>query len=467
MLDDAVLVQIADISDSEPRFVLLPRLLVGEHVISVSYEALKETTTSTLRVEVRDARPNVVDGAGPLLAWVEPFSHNLERLWEGRSVVRVEGATSASATCTLTLVSPTSSAQKTIHGVPLPLSGEDWRRLLRDSIQQDDSIQRAYLEARAAQVTIDAGPIGRCLVEFDRELPPVRWLLHEGKSFQLELRDDTEGTLERELRCAAFELPDRWSQIDSVGPIEPNARGGLYVASVGGRVAAMVVPPARRSLASFSDLRVSPSLSPRARRPQVLLELIATTRLWGSARLPGDIRAQVWRTEIVRLLNEDLFGLICGSGWRSAERALDRERSDAAYRALESNVCKSAPDRLTVAGALVRMGARLIESTLDDRIEQFSALTRRAAEEKPGLWRPLAEKFGDSTDSWLAEFCLRAASDTQLETWAGDSVLDALSLLMDWPLLARTARCLTMASLIETVDVEFPPLFPSWEWRSA
>jgi hypothetical protein len=466
-LDDAVLVRVDEIVDSEPRYVLLPRLVVGEHVISVSYEALRKITTSTLRVEVREPRPTVVDGSGPLLAWVEPYSHNLESLWEGRSVVRVEGAASLSASCIFTLISPTSPAEKVVRGIALPLSGEDWRRLLRDSIQRDDAIQRSYLEARAAQVTIDAGPIGRCSAEFDRELPPVRWLLHEGKSaFQLELRDDTEGTLERELRCATFEAPDQLSSLDSEDQIEPNARGGLYVAQVGGRTAAIVVPPVRRSLDSFSDLSVRPTLTRRARSTQALQDLITTTQLWSSARLPGDIRAQVWRTLIVRLLNANLFGLICGGTWRSAERTLERDRSDVAYRALEFNVCKNASDRLTVAGALVAAGARFIESALDERVEQFAALTRRAAEVKPGLWRPLAEKFGDSADLWFAEFCLRAASDTQLQVWAGDSLPDALSLLMDWPLLARTARCLTMASLVLAVDIDFPPLFPSWEWRT-
>lgn len=462
---------VESIHDSEARFVPLTALGSGDHTLSVSYIANGEPVTTTMMIEIRDPRPSREASSGPMVVWVEPFTRKLEDLWEGRSVVRADGMDYANGTCTLSLGSEsavTQLAQKSARGIQFPLRADEWRRLLRDSLQTDEGIRRAYSEAKWARVVLEAGPMGRYALEFERDLPPVRWLLDEQRdAYSLELRDDTEGNANRELCYATFERPDVWSAISGDQEpvrIEAVASGGLYVVRIGERGATIVVPPNLRRLNSFSALGLRPFISPRPRRADALVELAETTRLWASARLAGDVRAQVWRSQIIRLLHADVFSLICGAEWRTCESALEKQRSEGSYRRLERLVVHTPADRLTIAGSLVAQGLEFTSLSMDERIERYAALARRTRERAGPRWRSLAQRHGEAAPLWLAQFCLRAATDAHLDTWAGDSLFDALGTLLEWPLLARTARCLGMASLVAAAEADYPPLFPGWEW---
>jgi hypothetical protein len=468
-LDERPHEDIGDVDATHTLFVSLQGIGSGEHRLAVSYDVDDESVIGLFSIEISEPRLNQDESTGPVVVWTEPFTRNLELVWDGQSVVRADGVKADGVVCTLTLGHGLSDrTQKVVRGLRLPLQGDQWRRLLRDSIQSDQRIQAKYPEAKWAQVVLDAGAFGTYILEFERELPPVRWTMEEAKDgYQLELRNDMEGSLPREVWYATFNHPDAWLPVSFDGDsvrILAGAAGGLYRASVGERGSMVVVPPLLRTLDSFDALSVSPALARRPRRSDALCELVETTRLWSSGRLPGDIRAKVWRSQIVRLLQGDLFSLICGGEWRACERALERERGEKAYRALQNLVVRTPADRLTVAGALVAQWREFTMMRNEERVERFAALARRASERVSVRWQVLQRRHGDATATWLAEFCLRAASDPHLDTWAEDGLLDAISILLDWPLLARTARCLVTASLAGGREAEYPPLFPNWEW---
>jgi hypothetical protein len=472
-LEGAVSLTLDGMEPGQTSFLQLPVLPAGNYTLRVQEHGERaEESRSAITIEIREPRPNRVDHAGPLVVWTEPFSTRLDQLWEGAIAICAAGAAGQRCRGEFTLADKPAGetlAQGSVDGIPLPLLAGDWRSLFRNHLQAGPKMEAVYDQAAWARVVFDAGRFGRYALEFDRQLPPVRWRLRSERDvYSLELRDDTESRQVPKLRYATFEAPDRWlSIVDTVGdgtfPADP--AGGVYAARVAGRGATILVPPAARTFHSLRDLSLRPRLSPRARQAESLSVLAETTQVWATARLPGNVLARTWRTQVVRDLQADLFSLICGPEWRKAEFALRQHPSKAAYDRLQRMVVASPADAGTVAGALVAQPARLSGLPLEERIGHFKMLARRGKDSAPSSWHRLSSHHDAIGAEWLAEFCLRAASDVHLVTWAGECLRDALDLLITWPLPARAARCLVLWDLVTTDTIaDFPPLFPDWEW---
>ena len=467
-LNEEVLARIEEVTDHDARYVAVSPG-PGEYKLGIAYEAQGEIVSGSVSLEVREPQRSLGESVGPIIAWVDPYTRDLESLWEGRAAIRAEGVTFEDATCTFALGSSLSDrVQKVCRNIPLPLEKSTWRQLLQDSIKADPAVASRYEAARWGEVILQAEPFARAVLEFERELPPVRWRLSlEGEGYELELRDDTEAGSQREVRFASFNHPDQWATVsvaDEFARFPADDDGGLYCAWVGERGATIVVPPKRRTMSSFSGLAIQPVLTPRPRRPSALAELVETTRQWSSARLGADARLDMWRGVIVRLLHNELFSLICGPGWAAAERDFQASCSPADYERLRALVIRSADDRLTIAGALIADPVDFGSRSYGERIDWFMGLARRTSQRLGGPWQVVAAQHPEGPAEWLAQFCLRAASDAHLDTWAGDSLEAGLNVLLEWPLLARTARCLVARSLVDSNNSGYPPMFPEWEW---
>lgn len=451
-------------------FIALPRLSTGTHELKVeAKDPQGRTVTATLTIDLRDPRPSRSAQAGALIAWVEPYTSRLEEIWDGSSAIRAAGFEATTCACTFELArrpgaNPLARRQVAID---LPLSSDGWRRVLRSSIQDDD-FQDAYPESAWARVVIESSRFGRNELEFERELPPIRWTLKkEGDESFLVLRDDTERGEITDTAFASFRQPDKWQTIrlHSQQQLKVESTGGLYRARTNVGQALMIVPPAKGSLRSFADLGLKPELSRRPRKqPWTLSDLLGSMDLWASARLPGNLLAHVWRVNILQAMQRDLFSLLCGPGWRRAEAHLHKTQSEAAFDALSKLVVRSKADRLSVAGALINNRERFLNQTLEERIDDFHSLTRRFPERAGPRWQELVRNRGDDATRWMSEFCLRASSDVRLASWAEPFTEQALAATLEWPLTVRTARCLALASLIESDHDDFPPLLPHWEW---
>lgn len=472
-LEGIASVTLQDVVPGQTLFLRLPALPTGRYTLRThEHNEGVEEARSVITIEIREPKPIRADHNGPLVVWTEPFSSRLDQLWEGATSICAAGSTGQRCRCEFTLSDRPAGetlARKTVGDVSLPLIAGNWLSLFRNQLQSGPEMEAAYDQAAWAQVVLDAGRYGRYALEFDRQLPPVRWrLTRERNIFSLELRDDTESGQVPKLRYATFQAPDRWLSIaggTSDSTFSADAAGGVYVARVASRGATVVVPSSARTFHSLEDLSLRPRLSARPRQPKSLSMLVETTQIWATARLPGNVLARAWRTQVVRDLQADLFSLICGPEWRRAEFALRQRPSEAAYERLRRMVVVSPADVGTVAGALVAHPERLSGIPLGERIEHFKLLTRRGGDSAGLIWRRLSSHHDSMTAEWLAEFCLRAASDVHLVTWAGESLTDALALLITWPLPARAARCLVLSSL-EDPDTQgdFPPLFPDWDW---
>jgi hypothetical protein len=454
-------------------FLEFPDLAAGSHMLRIAeIEHGTEQASTTITIEIREPRKTPPEQAGPLMVWVEPYSTSLEELWEGAIAICAEGLTEQQGRCEVTLAEYAGGRQlahSTVANVHFPMSANDWRSLFRTHLQSADQMEAAYDEAGWAQVAFEVGVYGRYALEFDRQLPPVRWRLRqENGSRVLQLRDDSESRQLPTIQYADFHEPDRWKPIVADTPeAEINApNGGIYVAQVGRITATIIVPPSTRLRELLRDTSLEVKLFPRPARAEALASLVLTMRRWATARLPGDPVIRAWRSRIVRQLQNSLFLHVCGRDWTQAEAKLANERNRASYDQLQRMVAQTRADRMTVAGALVADWARICPRPVEERVNYLHMLTRRGAEFAGNPWSRLAHLHGTGVADWAAEFALRAASDTELTTWAGSSLQDALDVLLSWPLLARTARCLVLSSLIAQDKVpQFPPLFPEWVWR--
>lgn len=425
--------------------------------------------TTTVQIDLREPRPNRSAQAGALIAWVEPYTRRLEEIWDGSSAIRVAGLEPTTSNCTFQLAQRPGAIPLASRTFPieLPLSSETWRRILREKIQSDTGFQNAYQEATWARIVIESGRLGRNDLEFERELPPLRWSLKEGRdeSF-LMLHDDTELDDHINALFAPYSYPDRWERIriDGKQPIKAASTGGLYRAETKTQHASIIVPPVAKPMRSFADLGIQPKLSPRPRKAGALSDLVVTMGWWATARLPGHALAHFWRVKILQALQGDLFSLLCGHDWRRAEQNLDATRSEVAYTTLSKLVVRSRADHVSVAGALINNTERFLNQTLEERVEDFHSVTRRFPEYAGPRWRELARRRGEEATLWMSEFSLRAASDARVAMWAGPFTEGALDAILEWPLPARAARCLAMASLLGSNHQDFPPLLPDWEW---
>jgi hypothetical protein len=454
----------------ETAFLTFPDLPSGSYQLRIQ-ERNKglDIAKSAMTIEVRDPRMIHAENAGPLLVWAEPYSTSLDSLWEGRVAICVAGAAELKCRGRLTLAERPGGqpiAQRTFENVTLPMHAAQWRTLLRNQIQVGQELEEAYSQAAWARVEFEAGRYGRYALEFNRELPPVRWQLRKRGSPVLELIDDTESVRTASILHARFESPDAWLPLDSnERSFAPDPAGGIYIAQIGDKDSTIVVPPTKVSF-SLRDLELRPRLAPRSRRPSTLVDLVETTQIWATARMSGNILTRAWRSTVVWELQSDLFSLVCGPEWRRAEFAFRKVRTQAAFETLRRLVVNSAAGSGTIAGSLVANAEDFTALPLRDRVDVFKMLTRRGKEKAESVWRRI-QKSGGSAE-WLAEFCLRAASDVELARWAGSSLEVALESMLAWPLPAKTARCIALWNLLRVdANNDFPPLLQAWDWGAA
>jgi hypothetical protein len=473
-LDGAESVVIPFAQESSSSFLELPDLAVGSHMLRmVEVERGAEQASTTITIEIREPRKTPPEQAGPLMVWVEPYSTSLDELWEGAIAICAEGLTEQQGRCEVTLAEYAGGRQlahSTAANVHFPMSANDWRSLFRTHLQSAGQMETAYDEAGWAQVAFEVGIYGRYALEFDRQLPPVRWRLRqENGSYVLQLGDDSESRQPPTIQYADFHEPDQWKPIvadTSEAEINAAPNGGIYVAKVGSRTATIIVPPSTRAREQLHDPLLAVKLVPTPVKAETLASLVLTMQRWAIARLPGDPLIRAWRSRIVRQLQNSLFSRLCGRDWAQAEATLARERNRTSYDKLQRMVVQTRDDRMTVAGALVADWARICPLPVEERVNYLRMLTRRGPGPAgiPGSW--LVHLHGGKAADWAAEFALRTASDTEVAAWVGGSLPDALDILIRWPLLARTARCLVLSSLIGQDKVpQFPPLFPEWVWR--
>jgi hypothetical protein len=462
----------------EPIFIELPPLPVGLHEFSVAarsgFGAESEVIGDLAVVmRVREVRPwsPGVTAQGPLEVEFDPAAPSLEQLWEGKASVVVRGPVGRQVKCRVEMFTRSGkgpSFELQLPPLTLPFSNEEWRRHFETNLKEHTAAPEAYDDAHFCDLVFSADELGGFTLRCEREFTPLRWSVRRDASgFIARLHDDAgSGTLT--LERYSFEKPTVAEELASEAEQRAPLTGGLYVATLGEFNTSIIVPPVVKALA---DLHCDPRIDGRNLTPEALLRLLSFARLWGAARLSGDLIAGARQRVVIRAITAHVLSLLGGQAWARAEAKLTEPNGLA-----ELKRCISQSHLGARIGAKLQLDCEtLARTSLGARVAHLASLAESFRLVPPSAGQP--EIDGRSTSlglagpehsTWLAEFALRIASDPgSLHEWAGEHLLAGIRKLLDVPTLARSARFLVLA--VEQQKESLAMIgesYVGWEWSS-
>jgi hypothetical protein len=468
----------------DPVFIELPSLHLGAHTVRV--RAHEESSGSQellgeLEVVVREPRPWApgLSRQAPLFIQADPPTPTLEQLWDGRADLELYGPPRRSIVCTVSLFetsTETPSITKRLPPLELPVSPAAWRAHFEKHFCRVRDVQNARDAARACELEFSANELGAFKLRCEREFTPLRWAVRGDSHGQtIMLLDDSGAAAAVETRHYLFETPDREEQLLTAPlsrPVPVPAHGGMYVARQGAFVAAVITPPAVRTL---TDLRCAPRLGDRTRSLERALHLVQIIGLWASARLTGNLFAASRQRDVLRALTRHLFLILGGEAWERAELAV--RPSDTDLHELKRAVSTKF-DEAGLAVALAAECRLLAAAPIRQRIGRLSSLAQKflhlrlpegTALPGPNGVRLIQRQIEDNSlhPDWLCELALRLASDPgSALSWAGSNSGPGLKLLFGTPALARAARFLVLSveQQVQVQAIALDRLHAGWVW---
>lgn len=457
--------ELAPVVPGEPLFFELPSLPTGLHRIRVSARAAPDAVTESLGaldvvMRIRESRPwsPGLSSQGPLRVEVDPITPTLEQLWEGRVRLAIQGPPGRRVRSRVSLLER--EEEEAIYvgqlpPLPFPVDPDAWSAQFERHVRKEAG--ETYDLARICQLEFFAKELGTFTVRCEREFTPLRWAVRRrGQCYTVCLVDDTGEEQGPVVGRLAFEKPCvEERMVSSKSQYEAPEPGGMYVARSARYTVAVIVPPVVRNL---SDLGCSPRIDGTTRSLEGLYQLTGMMRLWGKARLTGDLFSATRKRQVLVALLQHLFGVICGETWARAEEAAGRDK--ARLGAPLEEALSRRRNEAAVAEYLVRDVADLLDSGCEERARLLAELASRLD------LLPLPATSFQITAEWLAQFALRLASEpATVEDWAGERIRDGLKGLMDAPALARAARFLVLLTdSHRTARVAAGELYASWGW---
>lgn len=481
---------LSDTPPGEPVFIELPPLPVGLHKFSVvvrSGGGAKAEVRGDLDVfmRVREARSWAQDVTthGPLDVEVNPATPSLEQLWEGKASVIVRGPAGRQLRCSVRMFTRSGegpSFERQLPPLKLPLSSEGWARHFEANLKEKKDAQRAYDDAQVCEAEFSADELGTFTLRCEREFTPLRWSVRrDAAGYVARLHNDA-GAGAPVVERYTFELPTIGERLPLASEHKAPHIGGLYVATLGGYKATIIVPP---TVKDFTDLRCEPEVQSTRRAPDTVAELLASAQLWGNARVSGDIIAGSRQRAVVRSLMARIWLLIGGGAWGQLEDEFSK--GDVGLKPLRREILPRwspsaqlsyaiSPDQIFphhelegLANApLHKRGDAFVEligwlQDIPADGEQRGTTVRSGHRAGPTVRRPQPSK-------WLAEFALRTASDpTTVLAWAGKDADGGIKWLLDAPTIARAARFLVLAVDNQRKSLTSAnELYAGWGWSS-
>jgi hypothetical protein len=217
---------------------------------------------------------------------------------------------------------------------------------------------------------------------------------------------------------------------------------------------------------SLDQLKYEAHLAPAPTDPARMRAQFQLLALWSRASLPGNWLASVWRAGAVHLIQSHLIGAICGPKWRDGERTVADMKTPASLHSLSPWLTSPSPTTRIHILAITSGALEVRGIALERRIDDFRQLLSSVNQFADRAWSPISKARGHAAAAWAAEFYLRLATDTEVETWAGPSMAEGLALALAWPLPVRVARYLALATIVDSgsaTSVSQP--FDGWAWR--
>ena len=467
--------ELMSINAGQTIFVELPQLPVGLHKVRVSTRdqsgAIEPHGDLDVMMRIREARPwsPAASPHGPLLVQIDPPTPTLEQLWEGHVEVSIIGPPGRQVRCHASLYEAEGSAPLAANYLPplsLPIDREGWAQHFEQHFRRKPQIQGAYDEARVCTLDFSAEELGAFSLRCRRELTPVRWALRRpGSQFTVRLIDDSGDGEVPTLARYSYETPIAEERLGLAETHAVPASGGLYVAQRPGVTAAVIVPPAVRTLA---ELGCIPVIHNTQRSTQSVLHLADGFRLWAHARMPGDVLSAMRQKAVQHAIVTEIFRLIGGDAWARAERSVvgtSRTLSELA------RLVSQRREDAAFASALEADCGEFIAGSSRDRVQRLTALVERWRLVTAGPPRLSASTTAlgkpDGTDDAksLIDLALRLASDPASLNLRDNDLQVRVKRLLDAPILARAARLVVIvvdrAKASRTAPGE---VYAGWSW---
>jgi hypothetical protein len=395
-------------------------------------------------------------------------------MWEGRVAIDIRGPAGRQIVPTISLFGRRASVatiRKRLPPLTIPVDAEAWRSHFEKHFRDARDAQQHYDPAHTCRVELNAEELGGLSFTCEREFAPLRWVVRRrGPGYELSLLDDSGLPNTSEVSRYEFSSPDSPVRLEpgpfSAGYSAP-ASGGLYRACTAEFERAVILPPL-----TLQQLGVRPQVRRRPRSVSAVEELLSVIRLWSGARFTGLFSATRRQSVLVALLQE-VFAILGGENWASAERALGSQDGLAALELL-----KRAVSNQPLAATLLHDCAGYAILGMSARVVRFRSTARRllqlhdpaAVAVAPGVGGVTLFRRppGPENPDWICEFALRlASSPVTLETWAADNLRKGLERLLELPTLARAARFLILAvdhhsQAPTTSDGRF---YRAWRWE--
>jgi hypothetical protein len=468
--------ELKSIDAGQTIFVELPQLPVGLHKVRVHTRdqsgAIEPLGDLDVMMRIREARPwaPAANPHGPLLVQIDPPNPTLEQLWEGHVEVSIAGPPGRQVRCRTSLFEADdtkSIASIQLPPLALPIDKDEWARHFEQHFRKKPQIQNAYDEARACTLDFTAEELGAFALRCQRELTVIRWALRRaGNEFSVRLIDDSGDDKAPTVARYSYETPIAHEPLRSTTAQAVPASGGLYVAQRPDLTAAVIVPPAIRTLA---DLKCEPSINNSHRSADSVLHLVDGFRLWAQARLPGDLISTMRQRTVLRAIVTEVFRLIGGDAWARAENSVvgtSRPLTELAWY-----VSQRREDAAFVS-TLESDSAGFTKGDSKERVRRLTSLAQRwrivpaGPSRLVGSTYPIGATAGAGDAESMIEFALRLASDPASLGPQDNSLRTKISRLLDAPILARAARLLVItvdrAHASRTAPGE---AYAGWSWR--
>ena len=417
-------------------FVRLPRLRAGPHMLTVEAHRSPDLdrTVSTppakgfMRLEVREPEPwtpGIASHPG-LVVTTDPYDASLDLLWRNELNLSVNGPEGFAVRFKVSLYT---AGGRTVLSSPLeppmelPITPEAWHGTFARFVD-DRSRAWKYLEAASCTLEIDGESLGTCVLRFEHEPSPLRWVLSSRKHETLVRLVDDSGHHDTAPDIRFYSMKQPLKRI----PLQPESAragravtppGGLFFARHTGFFDAAVVSSSPPS-AGLQDLGVKPKVDVRPGPP--LWEAFRMLRIWHGARQAGFL-ASTRQCQVIRSIISAIFGTICGENWARAERSfVERPVSGHTLSVLKKLVDKS-----------TQFGRPLARHS--DPAESENAAASRFAD--------VVELHGVCFDRDLCSFALRLAI-RPTDVLADPLLDDRVRQLVNNPALVRGARLVAL-----------------------
>lgn len=451
---------ISDIRPGEPIFVELPKLALGLHKVSFAArgsggDAVESIGDLDVLMRVREVRawsPGI-SPHGPLSVDIDPTAPTLEQFWEGQLEIAIRGPVGRPVKCRVSLESSRPDFpvfSRVLPSLNLPTGNAQWQRHFDEHFRKLKDCQRSYDEARRCELEFSADEFGKFTLVCEREFRPLRWAIRRTGDVQVaKLYEDVGADEKPAVSRITFERPSEIEQLETATEYPAPAKGGLYLARLREFSAAIILGPI---VHTFEDLALTPTIAPKDRSVQTVLQLVDCSSIWAAARLPGDIVTVVQRLRVLRALTSHLSYVVAEGGWADAEAAASKGNSEGLItlrRAISRN-----REAAEIGNALSVEIVTLSKMAIHSRADRFAALARLF------LQLPVADH------RWICELALRLASHPMhVRAWAEDRLNAGIIKLLERPTLMRAARFLVISSDRELKSsISRDELYAGWSW---